>query len=186
MAYCAHCGSHVAQVSNAPCASCGYPTNGAPPRPVARGGTNTVAIVIGVVAGIFVIVAILGILAAIAIPNFLTAMQRSKQKRTMADMRAVAMALEAHAEEKKAWPAGHSVSEIAGELGTKVPTTDGWENLLGYEALPDGGGYVIVSGGADKKFEHGSLLDYEAQKTSHFDCDIVLANGEFVQYPGGN
>ena len=32
MAYCAYCGSHVAQVSFVPCASCGNPTNGAPPR----------------------------------------------------------------------------------------------------------------------------------------------------------
>ena len=36
---------------------------------------------------LLIVVAIIGILAAIAIPNLLTAMQRSKQKRTMADMR---------------------------------------------------------------------------------------------------
>jgi general secretion pathway protein G len=186
MAYCAYCGSHVAQVSNAPCASCGNPTNGAPlpPRPSARGGGNTAAIVVGVVAGLLVIVAVIGILAAIAIPNLLTAMQRSRQKRTMADMRSVAVALETYAQEKKAWPAGHSVSEITSEVGA-VPTTDGWGTLLGYEALPDGG-YVIVSGGADKEFEQDSLLDYEEQTTSNFDCDIVYANGEFVQYPGEN
>ncbi|MDQ6799248.1 MAG: prepilin-type N-terminal cleavage/methylation domain-containing protein, partial [Acidobacteriota bacterium] len=39
---------------------------------------------------LLIVVAIIGILAAIAIPNLLTAMQRSKQKRTMADMRTIA------------------------------------------------------------------------------------------------
>lgn len=186
MAYCAYCGSYVAQVSNVPCASCGNPTNGAPvpPRPPVRGSSNTVAIAAGVVAGLVVLVAIIGILAAIAIPNLLTALQRAKQKRTMADMRSVATTLEAYAREKKQWPPGHSVSEIAGELGG-VPTTDAWGTLLGYEALP-GGGYVIVSGGADKQFERDSLADYDERTTIHFDCDIVFADGEFVQYPGGN
>ncbi|HMC21457.1 MAG TPA: prepilin-type N-terminal cleavage/methylation domain-containing protein, partial [Thermoanaerobaculia bacterium] len=44
---------------------------------------------------LLIVVAIIGILAAIAIPNLLTAMQRSKQKRTMADMRTIATAWEA-------------------------------------------------------------------------------------------
>src|SRR5438132_10958237 len=46
---------------------------------------------------LLIVVAIIGILAAIAIPNLLTAMQRSKQKRTMADMRTIAPAWEARA-----------------------------------------------------------------------------------------
>src|SRR3954447_11904636 len=46
---------------------------------------------------LLIVVAIIGILAAIAIPNLLTAMQRAKQKRTMADMRSIATAWEARA-----------------------------------------------------------------------------------------
>src|SRR5438445_6663728 len=46
---------------------------------------------------LLIVVAIIGILAAIAIPNLLTAMQRSKQKRTMADIRTIATAWEARA-----------------------------------------------------------------------------------------
>ena len=42
---------------------------------------------------LIVVAAIIGVLAAIAIPNLLTAMQRSRQKRSMADMRGVATAL---------------------------------------------------------------------------------------------
>src|SRR3954471_16513234 len=46
---------------------------------------------------LLIVVAIIGILAAIAIPNLLTAMQRSKQKRTMAKRRPSATTWEARA-----------------------------------------------------------------------------------------
>src|ERR1017187_4807090 len=41
---------------------------------------------------LLLVIAIIGILAAIAIPNLLNALQRGKQKRTMADMRTLATA----------------------------------------------------------------------------------------------
>ena len=137
MAYCAYCGSHVAQVSFVPCASCGNPTNGAPPRPVvAGGGTNVLAIVIGVAAAGLVLFAIIGILAAIAIPNLLTAMQRSKQKRTMADMRTVATALEAYGtdHEREEYPPGAIVEELR-------PKMEAFQ-----QALP--AGYTLEIGGS--------------------------------------
>src|SRR5512134_435367 len=60
---------------------------------------------------LLIVVAIIGILAAIAIPNLLTAMQRSKQKRTMADMRSIATAWEAYATDNNSYnAAGQSVS----------------------------------------------------------------------------
>src|SRR5262244_2052256 len=43
---------------------------------------------------LLIVVAIIGIIAAIAIPNLLNAIDRSKQKRTMADMRSVGTACE--------------------------------------------------------------------------------------------
>src|SRR5437762_10551472 len=100
MQYCAYCGNAVEAVSFAPCPRCGKPTNGAPATPRATGGGgggSVAAIVIGVVIGGLVVVAIIGILAAIAIPNLLTATQRSKQRRTMADIRSLAVAAEAYA-----------------------------------------------------------------------------------------
>src|SRR6185503_5899530 len=54
---------------------------------------------------LLIVVAIIGILAAIAIPNLLTAMQRSKQKRTMADMRSIATAWEARATDTNSYNA---------------------------------------------------------------------------------
>jgi type II secretion system protein G len=45
---------------------------------------------------LLIVVAIIAILAAIAVPNFLEAQTRSKVSRTKADMRSVATALEAY------------------------------------------------------------------------------------------
>lgn len=189
MAYCAYCGSHVDQVSYAPCASCGKPSNGAPVRAAGGGGGANVAVIVAVViAGVLVIVAIIGIMAAIAIPNLLTATHRSKQKRTMADMRMLGTAIEAYVADKRVFPPGHSISEVAPHLTPtyirNLPTTDGWGTELAYETLPNGG-YIIASGGGDQSFEAGSLLDYTRATTQHFDCDIVYSNGEFVQAPEG-
>jgi type II secretory pathway pseudopilin PulG len=190
LAYCAYCGSHVAQVSFVPCASCGRPTNGAPPRPVvAGGGTNTLVLVIGIAVAGLVVIAISGILAAIAIPNLLTAMQRSRQKRTMADMRTVATALEAYGTDhpREGFPPGQTVAALRGHLQPTylktLPVVDGWTTEMRYAPL-EGRGYVIVSAAADKAFE-AEPTQYKHGLTSNFDCDIVYANGEFVQYLDG-
>ncbi|PYT07794.1 MAG: hypothetical protein DMF49_07090 [Acidobacteria bacterium] len=46
---------------------------------------------------LLIVVAIIGIIAAIAIPNLLNAIDRGKQKRTMADIRSVGTAVEEYA-----------------------------------------------------------------------------------------
>ncbi len=55
---------------------------------------------------LLIVIAIIGILAAIAIPNLLNAVQRGKQKRTMSDMRALATAVEAYAVDNNTYPGG--------------------------------------------------------------------------------
>src|SRR5213076_3437685 len=61
---------------------------------------------------LLIVVAIIGILAAIAIPNLLTAMQRSKQKRTMADIRSIATAWEARATDMNNYGAAGGQSTV--------------------------------------------------------------------------
>src|ERR1044071_9708739 len=90
---------------------------------------------------LLIVVAIIGILAAIAIPNLLTAMQRSRQKRTMADMRTIATAWEARATDVNQYgAAGISfpapADKISAGLAAKPQPTyvkvcrvyDGWSN----------------------------------------------------------
>jgi type II secretory pathway pseudopilin PulG len=176
--FCAYCGSQIAEVSYRPCPACGNPANGAPRPQLGTGGSNVVLIAIGAVVFGLVAIAIAGILAAIAIPNLLTAMQRSKQKRTMAEMRILAQDVERRASTAGAFPA---------ELETT--SRDGWGTALRYECVAENdrpcAGYAITSAGKDKAFEHDSAGEYSQGSTDKFDCDIVLANGTFVQYPEG-
>lgn len=191
MAYCAWCGTHLAEVSYAPCPRCGNPSNGAP-RPATRGGGNTAGLVIGLVVGGIVLIAVLGIVAAIAIPNFVSATQRAKQKRTMADIRSLAIAVEAYSVDNRAYPQASSAAELSASLSPKyiktVPALDGWGTPLRYECWPAGQceHYAIGSGGKDKTFEHAGLQDYVPDtRTQTFDSDVVYADGKFVQYPEG-
>lgn len=191
MQYCAYCGNPVEAVSYAPCAKCANSTNGAPrPRAGTGGGSNAVAIIIGVAAGGLVLIAIIGILAAIAIPNLLTAMQRSKQKRTMVDIRSLATAVELYATDNNEYP--KSVDLISPKYLKVIPRFDGWGHPFKYECVADDTGkctrYVIGSGAKDGRFEGGGLRDAVPQTpraTANFDCDIIFSNGDFMEYPEG-
>jgi len=188
MAYCAYCGSYVGQVSLVPCASCGKPTNGAPGRtPLPGGGSSAVPAVLAVAIGLAVVVGIMGVLAAIAIPNMLTALNRSKQRRTMADIRTMAVALQNYASDHEdKYPVAARAADLRPLLEPKylssVPAMDGWGHELRYVTWT--GGFAISSGGSDGVFDHMSPDQYTKQATAGFDCDLVYANGEFVQYPG--
>src|SRR3989442_2085943 len=66
-----------------------------------------------------IVVAIIGILAAIAIPNLLTAMQRARQKRSMADMRTIATAWESRATETNNYTAAAAGHALSGNVSLK-------------------------------------------------------------------
>ena len=55
---------------------------------------------------LLIVVAIIGIIAAIAIPNLLNAIDRGKQKRSMADLRSIGTASEAYAVDNNFYPVG--------------------------------------------------------------------------------
>ncbi len=189
MEYCAYCGNPVDHVSYAPCPRCGRPSNGAPPA-VAKpgGGSNAVIVIIGVIVGLLVLVAIIGILAAIAIPNLLTAMQRAKQKRTMADMRSIATAVEAYGTDNNHYP--ESLDVLAPKYIKVLPKHDGWEHPFEYYCLHDEkgvcSGYALGSGAKDGRMER-DIKEALAQEhaSTNFDCDIVYSNGQFKEYPEG-
>ena len=143
---------------------------------------------------LLIVVAIIGILAAIAIPNLLTAMQRSRQKRSMADMRSIATAWESRATDTNdyaaaglTWPSTSAdyIASIATLLSATyikvVPTKDGWGVNFAGGISADKQAYSIESYGKDKT----NLATDVAGPTNRFDCDIVFSNGTFVVYPEG-
>jgi type II secretion system protein G len=145
---------------------------------------------------LLIVVAIIGILAAIAIPNLLTAMQRTRQKRTMADMRSIGTAWEARATDTNSytaagisWPATDANASVLTDMLTptytkKIPVYDGW-NIPFRVSSQSERSYAIKSFGADKK-ENTTITSAAIGIVTHsFDCDIILSEGHFVQYPEG-
>jgi len=154
---------------------------------------------------LLIVVAIIGILAAIAIPNLLTAMQRSKQKRTMADLRTIATAWEARATDVNRYnAAGTSVVLPTTAVGLSTLTTylaptyvktfpqkDGWGNNWAFGVSQTWGNsiaaqtYAIYSGGKDGTISSATGGPTMVKSTTNFDCDIIYSNGSFIQYPDG-
>jgi type II secretion system protein G len=144
---------------------------------------------------LLIVVAIIGILAAIAIPNLLTAMQRSKQKRTMADMRSIATAWEARATDVNSYTAAGAsvggvtyldptadISTVSGILAPtyikRVPGVDAWGSP--FQVASSATQYSIESLGKNKSDDADT-----SATTTKFDCDIIFADGTFVVYPEG-
>jgi type II secretion system protein G len=144
---------------------------------------------------LLIVVAIIGILAAIAIPNLLTAMQRAKQKRSMADMRTIATAWEARATDVNKYTAAGaflpSSAVTASVMDTMLaptyikalPKNDGWGNGWVYAVDSTAGQqYSITSYGRDGLVGTAPTAVFT---TTNFDCDIIYSQGQFLQYPEG-
>ena len=69
---------------------------------------------------LLIVVAIIGILAAIALPNLLEAQTRSKVSREKADMRSLSLALECYATDHNRYPRGAETP--AAGIPTRIPT----------------------------------------------------------------
>ncbi len=147
---------------------------------------------------LLIVIAIIGILAAIAIPNLLNAVQRGKQKRTMSDMRTIATAIEAYAVDNNVYPAGACTSAMWTVAGTTFndsslsllsPTyiatpvrKDGWDGYFHYgvDSATYPQQYCLLSTGRNKAAETIVCIT-----TTNFNSDIVYSNGGFIQFPEG-
>ena len=150
---------------------------------------------------LLIVVAIIGILAAIAIPNLLTALQRSRQKRTMADMRTISTAWEARATDLNKYNAAAALptgfpstavdpNTLAMYLSPTYirtfPQRDGWGNDFKYYADQAWGGAAAQQYGVESYGKDGAEQSTAATgPTSNFDCDILFTNGTFLEYPEG-
>src|ERR1700688_301014 len=74
---------------------------------------------------LLIVIAIIGILAAIAIPNLLSAVQRGRQKRSMSDMRTLATAVESYSVDNNVYPTASCASNVysGGAPGTILSDT---------------------------------------------------------------
>jgi prepilin-type N-terminal cleavage/methylation domain-containing protein len=136
---------------------------------------------------LLVVVAILGILVAIAVPNLLDAIDRSKQRATVAEMRLWAISLqEYYAQLSNYPPPGGGPVQVDQTLRDKlVPFTintldldDGWKFRYWYESDLSSS-YTFRSCGKDGICG----LGVTPSTWFNYKLDIVIADGIFVNAP---
>ena len=148
---------------------------------------------------LLIVVAIIGIIIAIAIPNLLAAVQRGRQKRTMADMKVISTMWETYfVDYNYYWHAGGCPAPVPSTGGisaarqnldsilsptyiARLPIKDGWNNSFYFytDAASQAQEYRIESIGND------GVSDTYCGVTTSFGNDIVLSNGQFIEWPEG-
>ncbi len=144
---------------------------------------------------LLIVVAIIGIIAAIAIPNLLTAIQRGKQKRAMGEVRSIATASAAYAVDANMFPDAVSGDATVTSVTTALcpdyikamPNPDPW--TIAYQYYGVTSGFATASDGKDMTqqvtLDATVLNTTEITNTTCFECDVVWANDSFVQKPEG-
>ena len=132
---------------------------------------------------LLVVVVVIGVIAAIAIPTMINGLDRGRQKRTMADLRTIGAAIQSYVVDNDLYPTAANVvglaSTLHGDYIERMPLEDAWGN--GFVYLGAATGYTVGSPGKDG----GTSLLVVGGSTGDFDDDIVYANGSFVQWPDG-
>ena len=160
---------------------------------------------------LLIVVAIIGIIAAILIPNLIDSLQKAKQKRTVGDIRNIGTCwMSWLTDQISASAAGTSVRTYdfeavlpnvltSQELLTtlyvntqffycqEVPTNDGWGNPMDFRwsGNPLSANVMgIRSGGRDGVFD-AAAYPIGPFITTQYNRDVVWADGIFVHYPAG-
>jgi prepilin-type N-terminal cleavage/methylation domain-containing protein len=158
---------------------------------------------------LLIVVAIIGILAALLIPNAMNAMQRARQKGTMKDLSTIAGYLmdytvstgSAPAWDGSAFTISSSVyTDLVPFYAKAIPYTDQWGNAF---VVHSGSGWTATwlgmtpSSGSTDEFAVGSpgrnttfsfdfstgASFYAVDSMDDFDNDLVSWNGQFVCSP---
>jgi type II secretion system protein G len=152
---------------------------------------------------LLIVVAIIGIIAALLIPNFLDALQKAKQKRTVADIRNVGTAQMSWLTDQIAAAAAgagtttvslgqytiSSVSTLTSLLVPqyvqKIPENDGWKTPVEYYLTTDFSQKKIMLTRSLGQIGEEDTDSYTAGafEPTDYEQDIVWADGFFVRWP---
>jgi type II secretion system protein G len=149
---------------------------------------------------LLIVVGIIGLLATIGVWNYLIALDRGKQKRTITDIKTIATAWEQRAADLQSYnaagafafpqqdvPYAQLTSNLTPTYLRSFPQNDGWGRPFDFAMDAGFGGsgkattYAIRSRGRDGQVDS----TYVNTVTTSFDCDIVYSNSAFIIYPTG-
>ncbi len=129
---------------------------------------------------LLIVVAIIGIIAAIAVPQLMNAMDRGRQRRSMADMRNIATANGTYRVDTSAY-----ATTLAGLTPTYMqvtPVADGWGTNWGYVFNAGNDTYTITSLGSDATSGPPPPSPWI---NDPYTPDIDLTDGQFINAPTG-
>jgi len=139
---------------------------------------------------LLIVVVIIGIIAAIAIPNMLVAIQKGKQKATMGDIRNLGNAVSTYMLDKGICPTNALDStQLTNFYLQKLVTVDAWGQQYVY--VRGGAGddeYSVTSYGKDKAAggpasASPGVTEYDVSELPDFNNDIIYSNGVFTWGP---
>lgn len=153
---------------------------------------------------LLIVIAIIGIIAALLIPNLLDSLQKSKQKKTMTEMKSIGtMWFSWYTDERASSAAGQAVTSLDWgnyELlpyddlldrltpiyGSNMARRDGWGHLFDFgesQNLEDILPFGVRSPGAHGEFDSD---EYTASSfiSTDYNQDLVWAGGHFIRKPG--
>lgn len=138
---------------------------------------------------LLIVVAIIGIVAAIAIPNLLSALQKGKQKATIGDMKTIGNAIGSYEIAFGMFPDAVDIgglNYLEPHFVKNVVKVDGWNFTwhYTYSGNPYPDHYSLGSGGKGGFFSwsHAAEL-YMCIAMSDFENDIILSEGMFTYGP---
>jgi type IV pilus assembly protein PilA len=144
---------------------------------------------------LLIVVAIIGIVAAIAIPNLLVALQKGKQKATMGDLKTIGVSVESYITDWTFAPQDGTFLEADSATWFQpfyikiVPKADGWGIPFHYVAPTTATSdvYSVFSSGrlgtATATLVQPTLALYMCTKIDDFNQDICFSNGYFTYGP---
>jgi prepilin-type N-terminal cleavage/methylation domain-containing protein len=155
---------------------------------------------------LLIVVAIIGIIAALLVPNFIDALQKAKQKRTVADERDWGVAAMSWLTDQVgaaaagqatttvnigAWSGTTTIDDVRSALVSRyiqqVPDKDGWKHAFHYKldtANPLAERVALVhSGGRDGSAIPTGDVVLGAFDPTDYDQDIIWGDGYFIRWP---
>ena len=198
---CVKCGAEISETAKF-CENCGLPTT------VKKPSTNKALIwVIAIVSALFVFIIILGIVAALVIPNLVTASNKAKNMLTMTYIANISKALSNYKMDYGTVPAQDGTYDINSDFYealspsyfVDMPVSDGWgNNILVYCGEACDGKYGITGSSVDDFLvislgKDGVMEDWEFDENSpvagvfvfkhieDFNKDIVVRNGKWIR-----
>lgn len=162
---------------------------------------------------LLIVIAIIGIIAALLIPNFLDALNKAKQKRTMGDMKDTGTAwmswltdlygaaAAAGATQTVTLAPNYAYNNVVTDLQPQyiqeVKQSDAWNHPYSYcrpaaitDVTAQGGAtgkstLGLISPGRDGTFDYncGAQVTAGAFDPTDYDQDLIWSDGFFIRYP---